>query len=171
MEDYFRSLQMCLTIKRASESEVPRMAQLTQRTNQFNLTTRRYTEQQIIEFIRSGDSLVFSLHAVDRFGDSGLVGVAIVKIAGGTAELDSFLVSCRVLGRTIESAFLHEICGCLYGQGVRRLTAAYIATPKNQVARDFLAQEKFEMVGASRFRLDLVAAARHPDWIRIVERA
>ena len=84
---------------------LPRAAQLTQKTNQFNLTTRRYSEEQLSR-MQPPEWGIFTLAAKDRFGDNGIVGVAILRLEGDVAEIDTLLLSCRVIGRTIETAFL-----------------------------------------------------------------
>ncbi len=170
LEDYYRSLKMKLRIKLASESEIPRVAQLTQKTNQFNLTTKRYTAQQIKDLVESKNHFVFALHLTDKFGDSGLVGVAIIKQRNGAAELDSFLLSCRVLGRTIESALLKEVFNFLFRKGITKMIAHFFPTKKNQVARDFLPLHKFKKVNNQKYARSPIRASKHPNWINITEK-
>ena len=105
-EDFYRSLLQEAEIAPLTNSSLARIAQLTNKTNQFNLTTRRYTEQQISQMASSPGWHCFSVRLYDRFGDNGLVGVAITHQQGTTCEIDTLLLSCRVIGRTVESAFL-----------------------------------------------------------------
>ena len=95
-------------IKENDRTMIKRKAQLTQRTNQFNMTTRRYTEQDIISFMNSPDYSVFRLELIDNFGNNGVVGVIIFKMrkVDKRAEIDTFLLSCRIIGRTVENAFI-----------------------------------------------------------------
>lgn len=137
LSDYLRSLEMTLTIAPADEFSIPRIAQLTQKTNQFNLTTRRYTEEHIRAFVRSPDSEVYTLRVSDRLGDSGLVGVCILKYEGQEVILDSFLLSCRILGRTVEDVFLNECLRRARRRGARRVIGHYRPTPKNSQTADF----------------------------------
>jgi FkbH-like protein len=135
--EYLRSLQLRATIHAAQVDELPRVAQLVSKTNQFNLTTRRHTEGQIRELANDPDSAVFTLAAGDRFGDLGLVGVLIARREEETGVVDSLLVSCRALGRKLEVVFVQT---CLQRLQMRwNLTgwrAEYLPTKKNrQVAR------------------------------------
>jgi len=108
-EDFFRFLEQEAELNPVSDLTLARVAQLTQKTNQFNLTTRRYTESQIAEMAKHPAWNIFSIRVRDRFGDHGIVGVAITHDQGDQCEVDTFLLSCRVIGRTIETALLAHI--------------------------------------------------------------
>jgi FkbH-like protein len=116
---------------------IQRTAQMSQKTNQFNMTTRRYTEAHIKTLIEGGDALVFNFDYRDKFGQEGIVGAAIVLRQGPTAYMDSLLMSCRVIGRQAEQQFLIYILSELKRLGVSSLTAEFIPTSKNAVAQDF----------------------------------
>ncbi len=132
LEDFYRSLQMRVTIAPATATTVPRIAQLTQKTNQFNLTTRRYTEADISSLAAADDSSVYSLELDDCFGRSGIVGVMILRRQTSDAwVIDTFLLSCRVMGRTVENAFLGYIAETVRRWGARRLIGEYRPTAKN----------------------------------------
>ena len=105
-EDFFRYLEQEAEVLPASPSTLARIAQLTQKTNQFNLTTQRHTEQEIADLAARPGWQVLSLKVRDRFGDHGLVGVAITRDEAGTCEIETFLLSCRVIGRTAETVFI-----------------------------------------------------------------
>jgi FkbH-like protein len=167
VDQYLRSLNMRMTIGVNDTRQVARIAQLTQRTNQFNLTTRRYSEADIRQWMTDPDRLVAHFRLTDVFGDSGLVGVALVRgVCGPTAEFDSFLLSCRVIGRQAETAFLHALLELLRQRGVRRVEASYVPTKKNALVKDFWPQHGFTSTGEDRaaspgedrFTLDLAAA-------------
>lgn len=143
LESYYRSLDMQLAIRRAEAMTVPRIAQLTQKTNQFNLTTRRYTEEDIQRFADREDMDVISLRLIDRFGDSGLVGVCILRYEGADALFDTFLLSCRVLGRRVEDAFLARVLQHAAARGAARAVGRYAKTAKNGMAADFYPQRGF----------------------------
>ena len=108
------------------------------RTNQFNLTTERYDEAAIKAMVDDPARYVM-LHgqALDKFGDHGIVICATARIEGDKATLQSFLMSCRVVGRAIETAFLGALLKELAERGVRTVRAAYIPTRKNGLVRDF----------------------------------
>ena len=147
LEDFYGSLQMEVEIASVTPRMLTRVAQLTQKTNQFNLTTRRYTEQQIAEMSASTDWRVYSLRARDRFGDNGLVGVAIARFDGDFCEIDSFLMSCRVVGRTVETAFLSHVAAEALHRDARYLRGWYLPTKKNDLVKDFYKSHGFKLIG------------------------
>jgi len=156
VDDYLLSLEMCMTVRVDSASHLPRLAQLTQKTNQFNLTTRRYTEQDIARMIDDPGTSVYQFSLADTFGDSGVVGLAIItRDNQGRADIDSFLMSCRVIGRSAELAFLSRIIDCLEAEGVETLTARYIPTRKNAPVANFLDDAGFETMENGDHRLEL----------------
>ncbi len=157
MEDYLGSLNMRMTVGLDDESLLPRLSQLTQKTNQFNLTTRRYSEADMAQKIADAATSVYHFSLEDNFGDSGVVGLAIVEQDGEErAHLDSFLMSCRVIGRRAEQGFLRCIIERLRAGGVRELTAEYIPTRKNVLVETFLPDNAFEATGGEGYltRLD-----------------
>ena len=155
LSSFLQDLDMRLEIAEVSDSTLARSAQLTQKTNQFNVTTFRYTENDIQGFIKEIDKYkTFIVHARDRFGDHGWIALAIVKLEDHKAMLDSFLMSCRVLGRGVESALLSYIARDLKNQNFTELQAALISTKKNEPSRDVFERHGFARVD----ELSLVAA-------------
>lgn len=139
IDDYLESLKMHMTIGLNDRSVVPRLAQLTQKTNQFNLTTRRYSEQDVTDKIDDAGTAVYHFSLADSFGDSGIVGLAIVEGRGSERPvLDTFLMSCRVIGRKAEQAFLSYIVDDLGKEGAQHLAAQYLPTRKNVLVEKFL---------------------------------
>lgn len=134
IEDYLRSLDLHITIAKNFADQVPRMAQLTQKTNQFNLTTRRYTEQDVVAMLESGNYDFFTLAVMDRFGDSGITGLAIIEHRNDEAIFDNLLLSCRILGRNIEWVFVDTIIAAIDQPVIK---AAYYPTLKNGQVSDF----------------------------------
>ena len=171
IEDFYRSLDMEVEIGEADSGSISRIAQLTQKTNQFNLTTRRYSEQEILALAKQMQWRVCWLRSRDRFGDNGIVGVAIVKIDGTTCIIDTFLLSCRVIGRTMETAMLAEISKVAHAHGARFLEGRFIPTSKNAPAKDFYSLHGFTCEesspsGASLWRLDMTEMMpKWPQWI------
>jgi len=171
-EDFFRYLEQEADLEPVTDLTLARISQLTQKTNQFNLTTRRYTEQQISEMAGQPDWHVFAIRVRDRFGDHGLVGVAIAHDQGEECEVDTFLLSCRVIGRTVETALLAHIAKSATQRGRKRLRGWFLPTKKNAPARDFYEQHGFvrqEGNGAgSLWVLDLnKSPLRSPEWIKL----
>lgn len=171
-EDFFRYLQQEADIAPVTPATLARIAQLTQKTNQFNLTTRRYTEQQVQEMAARPGWKVLSIRVRDRFGDHGLVGVAITRDEGDSCEIDTFLLSCRVIGRSVETALLSHLAERAAKRGRRQLVGRFIPTKKNAPARDFYPQHGFEKQEenheGSVWRLSLQQnTIAIPDWIQI----
>ncbi|MCE5185827.1 MAG: HAD-IIIC family phosphatase [Planctomycetaceae bacterium] len=137
LEDFLKSLEMVCSIRKAEAKDVKRAAQLTQRTNQFNLTTRRYTEAEIAAMLPDKRRAVYVLGLKDKFGDNGTVGLAIVNKQTESWRIDTFLMSCRVIGRQAEDALVDRICRDAQLSNVKQLTAEYLKTPKNALAADF----------------------------------
>jgi FkbH-like protein len=164
LDDFLKSLEMRATIRLALPQDVKRAAQLTQRTNQFNLTTRRYTEAEIADMLRVERHRVFVLALADKFGDSGTVGLAIAGPRGEQWWIDAFLLSCRVIGRRVEEAMLDAVLQDAARAGAAFVCAEYIATAKNGQVADFWQRMEFQAVEANEnrsvWRLDV--AARRP---------
>lgn len=143
VEDYYRSLQMILNVFQPEAGQIPRVAQLTQRTNQFNMTTRRYSEQEMANLMADPQVLVYAASCTDRFGDNGIIGVIIARLDGEVAEIDTLLLSCRVIGRTIEMAFLAAVGQAAKTRGARQLVGRFLPTAKNAPAKEFYQQNGF----------------------------
>jgi FkbH-like protein len=137
LEDFLKSLEMVVSIRSAGRKDIKRVAQLTQRTNQFNLTTRRYTEADITAMTQNPDWRIYVLGLKDKFGDNGTVGLAITEVKAGCWHLDTFLMSCRVIGRQAEDALVDRICHDAAEAGCVSISAEYIPTAKNNLAADF----------------------------------
>lgn len=141
LSDYKRKLGTHLTIRNACPADIARVTQLLQRTNQFNLTTRRHDQAEVTRLIADPDTLVIGAELVDRFGDLGLIGVAIVKRNGADALIDTMLMSCRALGRDAELAFASAIFNIINQQWhSKQVFAEYIPSTKNGLAADFWKQ-------------------------------
>ena len=152
---YLHSLQMVMTVCWNERTHVGRIAQLTQKTNQFNVTTRRYSDAEIQRMIGNGDWLVADFTLKDVFGESGIVGVALVKgLLSSLPEIDTFLMSCRVIGRGAESVFLKAVLDELMRRGARRLQAEYLVTSKNEMVRNFWRDRGFQALDGTHYELD-----------------
>jgi len=173
VEDFHRSLNMEMEVGLVDPSTLARVAQLTQKTNQFNLTTLRRSEAEVDELARQPEARVFWARLRDRFGDNGLVGVAITVVEGSRATLDTFLLSCRVIGRTVETAFLALLAEDARHRGAEVMEARFVPTKKNAPAAGFLAAHGFvavenDGVAETHWRLELRSGGPLvPGWIRL----
>ncbi len=140
---FLATLDIRLTFRADDDTLVPRVSQLTQKTNQFNLTTERLSTTEVQALMASPDHAVVACDYADRFGDEGTIGVAFVDAAGG--ELSNLMLSCRVLGRGVEDALLGEVARRAAERGHDRLRARFLPTARNGVAAGFLERNGFAM--------------------------
>jgi FkbH-like protein len=148
LEEYLADLKTEITVSKADDFNIPRISQLTQKTNQFNMTIKRYQVSDIKRMLETGDYLVYCCSVSDRFGDNGITGCCIVKLEGSAAVIDTFLLSCRVLGRNVEYAFLEAVIKRLREMNVEKIVAEYLSTEKNNANSDFYAKAGFTIVSA-----------------------
>ena len=159
LETFLRSLEIRLVIKRQNRAAIPRVSQLAQRTNQFNLTTKRYSPGDIERLMNGG--IVYTMGMEDRFSDYGIVGVAIVTDTDTDSwEIDSFMLSCRAFGRNIERELLAAVLADAAGAGVGVVRARYAATEKNGMTRDFFPGNGFTLTGRTDGELRFEATTR-----------
>lgn len=165
--EFLASLDIEIDIEAASDFTVPRISQLTQKTNQMNMTTRRYTEADIRALVTAPDSHVFSVACRDRFGDNGIIGVIVAKFRGEESIIDSFLLSCRVIGREIERAMLAFLLSFSRERGMKALIGEYIPTPKNSPAAEVYPKCGFRREEGNFFRYDITdKSLESPSFIR-----
>lgn len=174
LEDYLASLKTEITVESAKPFTIPRISQLTLKTNQFNMTTMRYQTVDIEKIIKSGEYLVLSCSVNDRFGDSGISGVCIVKFEGDVATIEAFLLSCRVLGRHIEYAFLSAVIEILRKKNISVIYAKYVKTPKSQAYAGFYSDAGFDILSSDEngvlFSLGQDQRTKAYDYIRVINK-
>ena len=175
LEDFYTSLEMEAIVKLNDKFSIPRLANMTQKTNQFNVTTIRYSESDISNFVTSDSHRVYSLQLIDKFGDNGIVGEIIIKGNDDAWEIDSFLLSCRIIGRTVETAFLSYIIEEARKAKIKSIIGKYIPTKRNTPAKDLYNDHSFELVeekdGTTIWKLDIEKSSiKRPDWIKIIEK-
>jgi len=169
LEDFLTSLKMEVQIREADNFNIPRIAQLTQKTNQFNMTTRRYQEADILNFANSGQYSVFVVSARDCFGEHGNIGVFILKFIDQMSVIDTFLLSCRVIGRTIEETMLAFIADFAFKRGAKRLVGEFIASGKNVPAKNFYLKAGMIENDDGRFFADLhTTVFRYSPYIKLM---
>lgn len=172
MEDHLRSLEIRAAVADATEATLPRVAQLFERTNQFNLTTRRHDAALLRARAAIGGWRLWTLRAADRFSDHGLVGAALVRAHGPEWTVESLLLSCRAIGFGLETALLARICAAARDAGAATLRGEFVPTPRNAPAADFWPRHGFalretvdEVQTWARSLADAPVAV--PPWIRM----
>jgi FkbH-like protein len=156
-EEFLSLLEQQATIEPVCDASLARAAQLCQRTNQFNLTTKRYTPAQLEAMLGDCDTELYTLSVSDRFGDSGITGLAILRIADEQALIDTFLMSCRVLGRRLEDTMLAYLAERAEMRGARLLVGHFTPTAKNAQVAGLYAAHGFASEDGRVFQLDLAS--------------
>ncbi len=175
MDSYLASLEMEGTILPFRAADVPRIAQLVNKSNQFNLTTRRRSEAEGAALVVAPDGDAFTVRLRDRFGDHGLVAVVVCRACqvdgAEEVEVDTWLMSCRVLKRQVEEETVDEIVRLALARGATRVRGVYLPTAKNDMVRDLYARVGFSLVreegGRREFAIDPRVHARHATRIRV----
>jgi FkbH-like protein len=174
MDAFLVSLAMEAVIREFTAEDSPRLAQLINKSNQFNLTTRRRTETEIAELMRRPDCVCFSMRLGDRFGDNGLISVIIAKVREDGLEIDTWLMSCRVLKRQVEETMLNELLRIAKDRGCVRVIGTYLPTQKNGMVREFYSHMGFNAISCSAerglYELDVGSFKARSTKIRIVHR-
>ncbi len=171
LEDYLSDLRIVVDPRPLAPDDLSRVAQLLQKTNQFNLTTRRYTEAKIRELAALPGCRIETYRVADRFGDNGLVGVAITLEYSAVCEIDSLLLSCRVIGRGIETFILSRLVAQARTAGCSLMRGVFHPTAKNMLVAAVYTNHGFEETGTNAdgsvfFGLDLEAHdIKPPVWI------
>ncbi len=166
IDDFLKSLDMKCICSGINSANIARVSQLILKTNQFNLTTRRETQSQIESFASNQDNYAKCFRLTDKFGDNGIVGVALASAASNAEilEINSFLLSCRVLGRGLEDLMLGDICRFASERGFKRVRGIYRQTPKNSQTSDFYPKHGFILERSSDSDQSFLAT---PDLIRV----
>ena len=170
---YLESLGTCLEIGKASDGELERLHQLFCKTNQFNLTTKRYRLPELKRFAGSDEWLFEWVRVRDNFGDLGLVGAWLVRLVPEEPEIDSFILSCRALGREVETAVCNHIKQRVFAAGAEVLRGRFLPTAKNRPAAGFYEAQGFTLVeegedGASTWRIAAAEGQPRPCRVRQV---
>lgn len=176
-EEFLSSLGLVATIVPWTKESLPRFSQLLQKTNQFNLATQRHTLAQIEAWYNSASWRGWVLKAKDRFADQGIVGCALAQQVGADQwEIDSFLLSCRALGRGFETALLSYVVRSLGGESAKKVFAKYLRTDKNSQVRDFYENHGAIVISKENdkheyaFTLsELPSKLGFPSWIQLLE--
>ncbi len=175
LDSYLRGLEMTLIARRFDRMGLKRIVQLINKSNQFNLTTRRYTDEDVIAVMEDPAAFGLQLRLADRFGDNGVIAIVIGRRqADGDLLIDTWLMSCRVLGRQVEPTTLNLIVAEATRLGACRLIGEYIPTKKNAMVKDHYAKLGFTVVEttkdvATRAILDLAGFSPARTFIHVTE--
>lgn len=172
LPDYLNELEIWVDIHQSQDEEVPRLAQLSQKTNQFNLTTHRYTPADIRGFMHDGHRKIYSVFAGDKFGPQGLISFVHLRVDGIVAEIIDFVMSCRAMNRTIEFALFDFIMAALVELGVKRVNASYRETAKNAPVKKLYEALGFDVDDAGKdvvlYSIDAGKYSSHKHFVKMV---
>jgi FkbH-like protein len=152
IESYLRSLDMTITFQPFDDTGRSRIAQLIAKSNQFNLTTRRYSEAEVLQVQNDPDCFALQIRLADAFGDNGMISVVICRRDGASWNIDTWLMSCRVLGRHVEIAVLQELARHARARGIGRLVGVYRPTERNALVEHHYEKLGFTLQGAGADR-------------------
>ena len=170
---YLHSLGIRVKCVASEPGSLTRITQLINKTNQFNATTRRVTDAEVAEMHASPEWILIETHVSDRFGDSGLTGVAMCELSGSTLRIDNVLLSCRVLGRGVETALMACIAKAAAQHGCTEINATYLPSAKNAPIADYFDKVGFvaseQPDGSKKYTasMDALAALTSPAWISL----
>lgn len=173
MDSYLKSLEMVATIRPFRPIDVPRISQLINKSNQFNLTTRRRSEAEVTDVMNADDHVGFTIRLADRFGDHGLIAILIGRVSdAGDFVIDTWVMSCRVLKRQVEEETLNELVRVASARGCMRLVGSYLPTAKNGLVKDLYAKLGFATIrtdasGAADYELTLATYQPTPTHMQI----
>jgi FkbH-like protein len=158
INEYIKSLNIKINYKNNNKISIHRASQITQRTNQFNLTTLRYSENDIRKFIKNKNILITEISVKDKYGEYGITGLSIVFVnkKDKTASIDTFALSCRVLGRGVENEYLSWILKELKKIGIVKVYSKFVKSQKNDLVKNFYDKNKFKVISSNSTKKNYV---------------
>ena len=167
LQTFLNQLDLKISIKDVNEFTLPRVSQLILKTNQFNLTTKRYQEIDIEKMIKDSNFIVTCVQVEDKFGDNGITGVFIIKKENEKEwRIDTFLMSCRIMGRDIEKGIMTYIINKAKENNIQKINADFIPTQKNKPVENFLSDHEFKKEGQS-WTYKIKSKIKFPEYLRI----
>ncbi len=155
LDGWLKSLKIKVKVEKLNETNLQRTAQLLNKTNQMNLTTRRVTESELVDWVRQGNHKLWTFRVSDKFGDSGLTGIISLEVKNKTGNIVDFVLSCRVMGRKVEETMLSTAIDYARSIGLDEIYAKYISTPKNKPCLRFFEHSGFEYNSDHIFKWNL----------------
>jgi FkbH-like protein len=168
LDDWLHTLQIKVEAEPINDANRKRAGQLLNKTNQMNLTTRRMTEVELETWANANNRELWTFRVSDKFGESGLTGIASVERLGDEAVVTDYVLSCRVMGRRVEEAIVHQVTESAHKLGAKKVKAIYRPTPKNQPCLDFWRCSGFEHESENTFVWDLDKPYPKPEAIELI---
>jgi FkbH-like protein len=168
VDDWLRSLQIRIRVEELDEGNLERTAQLYNKTNQMNLTTRRMTAHELWRWAQQENHKLWSYRVSDRLGDAGLTGILGLEVDDGRAFVADFVLSCRIIGRKVEEAMIATAVDYCRVNGLRELIATYIPTAKNTPCLEFFRRSGLEEVPELTFRWGAASRYAVPEYVTVL---
>ena len=172
-ETFLSSLELKAVISSLSEETIQRAAQMVLKTNQFNLTSKRHSISTLNEFLNNDKNILLTLSLSDRFGDQGIVGLIIGLHEHDTIYVDTFLLSCRAIGRGAEQSLWAEFLSKANKKGYKKVRSEYIYSKKNAQVKNLYNEFKMKVVNDNKNNVNYESIALdnivHPEWIKIIK--
>ena len=167
LDDWLLNLETKLFVSRVSKLNIARVAQLFNKTNQLNLSTRRLSEKEILDWIGMDSRSMLAISVSDRFGDMGLVGIVGVEANDSKGQLVDFILSCRVMGRKVEETLIHLAMDALKRLGAVSMGVHYLATPRNRPTLDVFRASGLKEISENYFEGDCIEGFAKPETITV----
>jgi FkbH-like protein len=167
LEGWLKSLKTSVFVNGLDKTNIQRTAQLLNKTNQLNLTTRRMSESELMKWAAAPDHKLWVVRVSDKFGDLGLIGIISIEINKKRARIVDFVLSCRVFGKHIEETMLYIVYNHAASQKLKEIHAQYIPTEKNKPCLEFWKKSRFRAVGKNCFSWDVKKQYPKPSFINI----
>jgi len=171
LQSWLASLDVTITVEPLTDANLDRAAQLFNKTNQMNMATRRLSQSELMAWASAPNHAVLTIRVADRFGDSGLTGIIGLAFDGARAQLVDFLLSCRVMGRSVEDTMLHLAVAQSRARGATELVAEFKPTARNSPCLDFLRRSGLRAAGDTLFTWDTAQPFERPRWITLRDHA
>tara|TARA_B100000315_G_scaffold245933_1_gene272574 strand:- start:1466 stop:3175 length:1710 start_codon:yes stop_codon:yes gene_type:complete len=168
LDEWLKKLKIKVEIEEISKSNLQRTIQLLNKTNQMNLTTRRLTESELLEWAKQKKNMLWTIRVSDKFGDSGLTGVISLKENNKIGIIVDFVLSCRVFGRKIEETMIYAAIDYAKSKGLSKIIVKYIPTKKNKPCLDYWENSPFECNEKDIYSWDLSKPYYLPDVIELI---
>ncbi|MBI3874569.1 MAG: HAD-IIIC family phosphatase [Verrucomicrobia bacterium] len=167
LDEWLKSLGIKVTVEPLSPANLKRATQLLNKTNQFNLATRRLTEPELDAWAKQPSRRAWAFRVADKFGDAGLTGLASLEVRDGVAHVVDFLLSCRVLGRKVEETMIAWLVARAKEFNAAEVRAEYLPTPKNKPVLEFWQRSGFECADGTRFTRRVADGCAQPDCVEV----
>tara|TARA_B100001057_G_scaffold500435_1_gene615478 strand:+ start:10621 stop:12285 length:1665 start_codon:yes stop_codon:yes gene_type:complete len=167
IDGWLKKLGTQVTSNHVNQDNISRVTQLFNKTNQLNLSTRRLSQEEILNWLANKNRSMLAISVSDQFGDSGLVGVVSVEASGDRGQLVDFILSCRVMGRQIEQTLIHLAVSELASLGAKVMEIVHLPTDRNRPTLEVLEKSNLEKIKDNEFKVNIVLGYKKPDFVEL----